>query len=252
MPAIVPLIIIWVCLAAFIICLVGGLLILFERWTPKNAATRRWLVGTLLVSVVGAVGGFATRQFNGNANAATTTPPAEAHQVADPVRPPPVPPVHPNPPNPSQPGGTQPETGTEPAVPAAIVDWAESTLGPRPQMALALDAPYPACVSRLAGQPAGDVLEADASACYRELERFHTDQVLPVYARKAPYETNLERQEETLRPGHLEAGTLPRYTYVLSEMERLRGDGWDQFVALDRRIADDKSNCWRRKCRAPS
>jgi len=251
MPAIVPLIIIWVCLAAFVLCLIGGLLILFERWTPHHAATRRWLVGTLLISVVGAVSGYATRQFSGNAVAAPVQP-AEQRRVADTAGPHPAPPANPNPSASVEPNVPHSETSTDPAVPAAITAWADSTLGQRPQMAVALNAPYPACVGRLAAQPVEDVLEADASACYRELERFHTEQVLPVYARKAPYETNLERQEETLRPGHLESSTLPRYAYVLAEMERLRGDAWDEFVALDRRIADDKSNCWRRKCRARS
>jgi hypothetical protein len=117
-------------------------------------------------------------------------------------------------------------------------------------LAPTIQADYPGCVARLASQSEETILSADVDACRHELTRMHSEQILPVYNLKDPYERKLEQEEEHLRSRHLEAETLPRYSYVLAEMERLRGERWDRFVALDRHLQDDIANCFRRKCRA--
>lgn len=245
MPAIVPLVIIWVCVAAFVLCMIGALLALFEIWTPKSAATKKWLVSGLLFSAVGAVGTFAAKQFNEapGAEQATTSRSGAAGEGSDRGQP------RPSPRNTPVTDPQQPPPESTVSLPEAVREWAEA-LGPRPGFEAAMRAPYPSCVGNLSGQDEAAVLSAETTACRRELNRFHTEWILPVYNRKAAYEENLERQEETLRPRSLESETLPRYSYVLSEMTRLRGEQWDSFVALDRRIQDNIADCLRRKCRS--
>jgi hypothetical protein len=254
MPAIVPLIIIWVCVVAFILCVIGGLLILFERWTPRNNATRRWLVGGLLVSIVGGVSGFASQQFRPGQPTAPATldrqalnvPTDVGNHVAPTLTTDPPPATPRNSPN----DAGSPSQDADAATPATVTDWAEATLGPRPLLAPTIFAAYPGCVASLASQSEETVLSADVDACRHELTRMHSERILPVYNLKAPYERKLEQQEEGLRSRHLESETLPRYSYVLAEMERLRGARSARFVALDRRLQDDIANCFDRRCRA--
>lgn len=239
MPESVAPVLIWACVVAFILCLAGALLVLFELWTPKRRATRNWLVSGVLVSAVGAVGSFATAQFS-----VSRATPVEANQ-AEAVRPPagagetPIVAVTPPP-------------ADEPAAPSpapAFPEWA-GMLGPRPGFEAATGAAYPACVARLRQRGEAMIPSEDALACRRELVQFHTDWILPVYNRKAPYERNLELQEQALRPRNLEPDILPRYSYIVSEMARLQGEQWDAFVALDRRVGDDTTSCLRRRCRS--
>lgn len=243
MPEGVTTVIVWVCVAAFILCMIGALLALFEIWTPKSRATRKWLISGLLFSAVGAVGSFAAKQFNeAPASAQTATSQSEMRQERSDRR-------RARPRRPSAPA-TDPEPPPEApdSESEGVREWAE-VLGPRPGFETAMRAAYPSCVGSLGGQEEASVLSADTVACRRALNRFHTEWILPVYNRKAAYEENLEHQEETMRARHLEPDVMPRYSYVISEMNRLRGGQWDRFVALDRRIQDDIVNCLRRKCR---
>src|SRR4051794_18066459 len=63
MPEYVTEVIIWTCVGAFVICMVCGLLIVTGLWEPKDQAVKKWLLGTVLFAVVGAVAAFAARQF---------------------------------------------------------------------------------------------------------------------------------------------------------------------------------------------
>lgn len=248
MPANVAPVVIWACVVAFILCLVGALLILFERWTPKRRSTSKWLVGGVLSSIVGAVGSFAAAQFSG-----TSPPPiAEADQSGTTK----AALVSPSPPTPRPAAADAtptPSVQDMPAdnVPAGVREWAE-VLGPRPGFETAMRATYPACVASLSGQDEASVTSEASAACRRQLAQFHTEWILPVYNRKAPYERNLEQQEQALRARNLEPEILPRYSFVLAEMTRLQGEQWDRFVALDRRVADDSTACLRRRCRRPA
>lgn len=247
MPANVAPVVIWACVAAFILCLIGALLIIFERWTPKSRATSKWLVGGVLTSAVGAVGSFAAAQFGG-----TSPPIAQANQSGAAKAPPvsPLPPASGPAAADAAPTAAVPDTPAD-IVPAPIREWAE-VLGPRPGFEIAMRATYPACVASLSGQEEASVTGEASAACRRALAEFHTEWILPVYNRKAPYERNLERQEQALRARNLEPEILPRYSYVLAEMARLQGEQWDQFVALDRRVADDSTACLRRRCHRPA
>ena len=259
MPANVAPVVIWACVAAFILCLIGALLALFEIWTPKREATSKWLISGVLFSAVGAVGAYAAARFNDSSPAiqAAVAQPGSARAAGD-DRAASTRELVSNEAQPAPPAGdTTPSPGAggaetaQASVPASVRAWAE-VLGPRPGFEAVMNAPYPACVARLRGQEEAAVTNADAVACRRELLAFHTERILPVYNRKGPYEQNLERQEQVLRARGLETEILPRYSHVLAEMARLQGEEWDAFVALDRRVGDDATSCLRRKCRAPA
>lgn len=247
MPASVAPVVIWACVVAFVLCLAAALLVLFELWTPKSRATRKWLLSGVLFSAVGAVGSFAAAQFSGTGG----LPAPDANQVETvgqtvrPPRPPAPPPAAPDPVPPSP----EPQEPPPAPLPAAVRDWA-AVLGPRPGFEAALRATYPGCVARLreGGEALGSAQEA--ADCRRALAHFHREWILPVYNRKASYEENLERQEQALRARNLEPDILPRYSHVVSEMARLQGEQWDAFVALDRRVGDDITSCQRRRCRS--
>lgn len=247
MPASVAPVVIWACVVAFILCLAGAVLVLFELWTPRSRATRKWLLSGVLFSAVGAVGSFAAAQFGGSPPPQPDSNQNGAAKLAvAPPAPRPRPPVVPD----SAPSSETRETPAD-TLPAAVREWAE-VLGPRPGFETAMRAAYPNCVASLSGQNEASVPSEAAAACRRQLAQFHTEWILPVYNRKAPYEQNLELQERALRPRNLEPEILPRYSYVLAEMARLQGEQWDRFVTLDRQVADDSAACLRRRCRRPA
>jgi hypothetical protein len=257
----IPAVVGWIFILIFAATATIVLLDLAGMRKIKDRAQRKWLFRAVIASVVVAVGGLGTALFK---NMDPNRPPAPAPVVAaptavmsdakvtDPAAKPPVPKTDDAPSTPDRPRGAEgsPAESADEAVPAAVRDWAEAALGPRPLPEAAVRATYPTCVADLRERAEDDILQGDAAACRRELISFHSRQILSVYARKTPYERKLQGQEEALRLRHSEADSIPRYKYVESEMARLTGEGWDRFVELDHRIALDQTSCLRRKCRA--
>lgn len=254
MPAYVTETIIWTCVIAFMICVIAGLLVLTERWTPKNSATSKWLVGGVLVSAVGAVGGFASQQFKDGGAPQPPEVNESAPQSEGAPRPAPVTrqtprrPVEPVPPK----DESVPALPVPPAadVPEEVVAWAETELGARP--VFDADVAYPVCVAALRAQD--NVSRKEARNCRAELEQLHLTAIVGFYNLKRPYDGRLEDQEAALRERGISQDELARYNYVTAEMDRLNSDKSEVLPAvhdLESRLLRDIQSCRRSLCQSP-
>lgn len=247
MPGPIPLIVAYVFLGVFIVCVLAGLAVMLEWWTPRNKRVGTWLVTGVIMSVAGAVVTFGTNIYGGKGGAAaaeTPTPPGPAPSPPTTAAPGPSPTPSPSPAPTASPA---PQTA---GVPEALQEWVGAKLGSRPTLAEISAHPYPACVDELRALAPDAVLTEDANACGRALNRYHTNYLLAYYHVKAPYSANLDSQEEQLRLQLPAPDARERYAFVGAEIARLNGEEWDSIVALERRLADDISSCKRRKCRA--
>jgi hypothetical protein len=255
MPAYVTGTIIWTFVIAFIACIAGGVLMIFGVWEPKDPAVRKWLLRGVVISVVGAVVAFGVRQF------APTTNPSSQEPTNSPQQPQRPPPGQPRPqPATGRPG--QPQGGATPEQPAAVPqpppvpddlkDWAENELGPRPMLPDQVEQQYPPCAAQLSGRDPGETDAADALSCRRDLQKFHLDVVVAYYDTKRPYDRNLEAQEGALRKGGLQPDELPKYNYIIAEMDRLNGEDSPEENALhslEERLLADIRRCSKSACR---
>lgn len=240
MPDYVASVVIWTSVAAFVVCVVAGLAILLEWWVPKHPDTRTWLVGGVLVSIVGAVVGFVGASWKdppvgptapgsfaspGVAPKAGETPsPKSAETVA------------------LMPSPTSSGASCELHTPSALQDWSAATLGLRPNFRCVGEATYPECVAELRGRPGGEVSQVEARACADQIGEFRRTQVAPTYAAKAIYQTRLETAEVRLRSVQQPVDT-DRREYVVAEIARMNGEGWADFVEIDRRSLGDLNLC---------
>lgn len=245
MPPFVLEVILWTCVMAFVLCVIGGLLIVFGRWEPKDPKVKKWLLSGVLFSVVGGVVGFAGKQF---AMPAATPAPIEqrlsnkAAAEPGPATPDPRPGA-----DAARPPVAPPPDNADNAIPEAVRGWAARALGERPLLSQQAAAAYPTCVARLGALDLAAVTQADARACRREVAAFHATVILPYYNRKTPYDRALQVQETQLR----DRADDPRYVYVLAEMDRLNGDDSaeeDLILSLDERYTRDIRACARARC----
>ncbi|UAB78539.1 hypothetical protein INR77_02035 [Erythrobacter sp. SCSIO 43205] len=206
-----------VCVLAFTLCVVGGLLILFERWTPSNPHTAKFLVTGVVASAVAAVTPGAGNLFaaekppvapgplnggnydgigNGGAGGGDITAPLEAEPTSTPS---PTPAATPTPtPSPS-PTPTPPAAEAEPQFSAEVRKWAETTLPPRPFLDKPLGSAYPPCAARLraAGEPDGPSSEADT--CFNQLQAYNSQVLIPHRDRRAKYIPQLQQRSRDER-----------------------------------------------------
>jgi hypothetical protein len=134
-------------------------------------------------------------------------------------------------------------------VPEEVTSWAEAELGTRP--VFRSPATYPDCVATLRSQET--VNRGDARDCRAELEQMHLTEIIGFYNVKRAYDIQLEDQEEKLRRGGISQDELPRYNYVVGEMERLNGDGSAETAAfhdLEGRLLKDIQSCRRSLCQS--
>lgn len=253
MPAYVTETVIWTFVIAFVACMAGGVLMVLGFWEPKDPAVRKWLFRGVVGSVVGAVVAFGIQQFS--------TPPGDGQAkapAADENRPAaPAPPVQQPRPltRPERDREVPPDTPVPQVVerlPDEVRAWAETELGPRPVLSSDGDGNYPSCVARLRSRESSDVSMTDARGCRRELQQFHMDVVVAYYEKKRPYDRNLEAQEAALRRNGLQTEELPKYNYILAEMERLNGEDSAEanaLHALEQRLLDDIRRCSVPACR---
>jgi hypothetical protein len=247
MPPFVLEVVMWTCVVAFVLCVIGGLLIVFGRWEPKDPKVKKWLLNGVLFSVVGGVVGFAGKQFT---TPGSTPAPIERLASNQTVAEPAIGTRTPDPPpgaDAARPPVVPPPANADNAIPEAVRSWAGRALGERPLLSQQAAAAYPTCVARLGALDIAAVTQADARACRREVTTFHASVILPYYNRKTPYDRALTVQEAQLR----ERSDDPRYLYVRAEMDRLNGDDSaeeDLILSLDERYMRDIRACARARC----
>jgi hypothetical protein len=233
--------------------MIAGLLMMFNVWEPKDPAVKKWLRNGVVISIVGAVGAFGVRQFaapSGPPSQPTARPAQPSEPIVAPsgpgLREPPR-----SPPRAKAPSQPDPDAPPSPAIPVELQAWAMETLGPRPMLQADAEQQYPSCVSRLsnAGQDAED---NDALSCRRDLHQFHMDVIVAYYDAKRPYDRKLEAQEAALRKAGVQTVELPKYNYVIAEMDRLNGtDSAEENAvhSLEERVLGDIRRCSQSPCR---
>jgi hypothetical protein len=237
---------------------------IFGLWEPKDPAVRKWLLSGVVISVVGAVVGFGVQQFNPpkhGENSEQSAKPGTAATLSNGSR-------QPTTSGSATPGTAvdQSKTDTEPgaaegkspssngpttaAIPADVRDWAEHALGQRPILSPDVDSDYPPCVARLRNAAQAD---PDAARdCKRDLQSFHLSTIVAYYDVKGPYDRKLEREDALLRKGSLLPDELPRYNYIIAEMDRLNGEDSAEDEAvhrLEERLLSDIKRCAKSACR---
>lgn len=251
MPAYVTETVIWTCVGAFIICMIAGVLIITGRWEPKDPAIRKWLLRSVFFTAVGSVATFAAVQFSGGGADPVPSPEVNETKPLDPQG------QRATPDTREQgrqdrgrlPVGPPRDQEVRPVedIPQEVTSWAGSELGPRPMFCSAPD--YPECVATLRGQDS--VSRKEARRCRSALEQLHLAAVVGFYNLKRPYDIRLEQLEGALRDGGISQEELPRYNYVLAEMDRLNGDKSEEVSAvheLEERLLQDIQACRRSLC----
>ena len=243
-----------VCAVAFTACVVAGLLIIFERWTPADPKTRTYLVSGVLASAVAAVtpgvGGLWTTivadETATPTPAPTTTPAESAVPAPSPTETPAL-----SIPDPS-PTAEDRVQRSELCVPPQPSDLAEAAvvLGPRPDINCARNAPYPQCVDEILGRARGETVPSEGRDCSIAVQLWQSRFIATVYQVKAGYEPALESLELSSRP---RAGDPPSelHEYASAEMKRLLGPNWNVHVELDKKSSHDMNYCYNHLCRAP-
>lgn len=260
-------IVLWTFVFAFVVCVGTGLSVILGLYEPKDPAVKTWLTRGLVFSIVGAVvsaGGYVIKT-GGTPFAAEATPGPSAEDGPTPPQKtgnpsgtpaPSSPPTNRlvTPPIAEETGGVRSDQGSTQSVdhPADVKAWADTELGKRPLLSAPPTPAYPDCVADRRGRAADDVGPAEASACVRQLNRYHQTVIVTFYNAKAPYDTALEGQESKLRKGGITDEEQPQYNYVLSEMDRLNGaDSLElkTLTELEEKIRTDRQSCANNACR---
>ena len=248
---IIPAVIAWAFTLTFLIALVLVLLDVAGVRRIRDVSQRKWLFRSLFASVILAVVGFGTWQFN--AFKQTPEPgPAEAKADVPARRPPPPPRVVEQPEAVPDEAEAQPQPSA-PSVAPEVAAWALESLGERPGVPAAFDRSYPPCVAQLRGREYDDIDPADAADCRRLLSEHHVRYILNFYRLKEVYDRALRHQEIALRRGGVQPDETARYNFVVAENEDFNDPGGPTLQRLeeaDARIRADMTACRTRRCRA--
>jgi hypothetical protein len=251
---IIPAVVAWAFTLTFIIALVLVLLDVAGMRRIRDRVQRKWLFRSLFGSVILAVVGFGSWQFEalkgGSGSSARPAGTTEATATAPT-------PFAPAPPAPAQPDRPRPTPLPVPAadfagqtIPEEVRAWAEQALGARPVLSAVVEGHYPACAEQLRARPMADIARSDANACREELNRFNDTRLVAYYDLKRPYDRNLEDQGEALGEDGLTSEEVPQFNYVRAEIRRLNGEEWDRLMEFQRRYQVDLTRCSRTRCSA--
>lgn len=248
----IPAVIAWAFTLTFLIALVLVLLDVAGVRRIEDESQRRWLFRSLFASVILAVTGFGTWQFDILKQDAR---PAAVAADIPPVAPP-APPHSAAPSPPARSDQSAPQPPAQPAepgaltIPAEVRAWADRALGPRPVLAAVVGGHYPACAAQLRARPVADIALSDARACRQELNRFNDTRLVAYFNLKRPYDHKLEEQGELLGGNGLTSEEVPQFNYVRAEIARLTGEEWDRVVELQQQTMGDIARCARTRCSA--
>lgn len=248
---IIPAVIAWAFTLTFVIALVLVLLDVAGIRQIRDRVQRKWLFRSLFGSVILAVVGFGSWQFEALKQA--VNPPN--HEVAT-TKPAVPPPPRPQPDQKQQPEqrpepSTPNEADTRPAAPPEVAAWAQEALGERPGIPAAFERGYPACVAELRRRSYDDIDPADASDCRRQLSEHHVRYVLGFYQRKEQYDRALRSQEIALRRGGVQPEETARYNFVVAENEDFNDPGGPTLQRIEEaeeRVRRDMTLCRTRRC----
>jgi hypothetical protein len=251
----IPLVIAWAFTLTFVIALILVLLDVAGIRRIQDEGQRKWLFRSLFGSVILAVVGFGTWQFEAfREPSQPAVPPSQAEAKADPA---PTPtPARPEPAGNSIANATpaanptpspDPRSPTDPEVAA----WATATLGARPVVPAAFDTAYPACVAELRARAFDAIDPADASECRARLSDHHVRYIVGFYRAKEAYDRALRSHEAALRRGGIQESERARYNFVVAENEDFNDPGGptlSRIEASEARIQQDMAACRTRRC----
>lgn len=249
---IIPAVIAWSFTLTFVVALVLVLLDVAGIRRIRDRAQRKWLFRSLFGSVILAVVGFGSWQFDSLKQAVDPSGDEVAATnavVPQPSRPRPRPDLkqptqRPAPPTPN-------EADRQPAAPPEVAAWARETLGERPVVPAAFERDYPACVAELRGRTYDEIDPADASDCRGQLSEHHVRYVLGFYQRKEQYDRALRSQEIALRRSGVRPEEAARYNFVLAENEDFNDPGGPTLQRIEEaedRVRRDMTLCRTRRC----
>jgi hypothetical protein len=251
-------VLLWTCIVPFILCMIAGLLVLFEIWTPKNPKTGKWLLNSVVFLAVPAVGSFAIKLFtnpseagNGQNPPAPQAASAPASNLAQPARPveaaraqpPENPPVAPSP---------AAQSALEP-VPETLRPWAAEHLGQRADVDPAFESAYPSCVTDLRARAAEAVAPSEAEDCRRGLSEHHQRYLVPLYAERTRYGRKLTNELAILTRSEITPDNLPLLNFLTRENRNFNyaeGQAYQRFRGAERRINADIDLCDTNSCKA--
>lgn len=251
----IPPVIAWAFTLTFLIALVLVLLDVAGIRRIQDATQRKWLFGSLFGSVILAVVGFGTWQFESFRQ--PPQPPPTQNQAEAGTDPPPAP-KQPQP-DPTQNGIAEPERPADPppasdpppSADSEVAAWAVATLGPRPVVPVAFETSYPTCVAELRGRAYDAIDPADASECRTRLNEHHARYIVAFYQAKEGYDRALRNQEAALRRGGIQESEWARYNFVVAENEDFNDPGGPTLRRIDEteaRINQDRTACRTRRC----
>jgi hypothetical protein len=219
MPTDIRLAVMWLFVAIFAVTALIALLDLAQIIHIRDPARRKWLFGSVIVSVVLAVIGFGTGQFE---TPSTSNEPKPPSKVASQIRE-----------KPSGTGKKQPVAGPKTidvapnpddqakGVSARVAAWVEANMPPRPTLPAEFERDYPPCAAALRA----DAAATSATACRVALEAHKASFVSRFYALKFDYDKALIDQQRQLSRKGLDDEEREIYNFLQAENEDLNYPG---------------------------
>ncbi len=246
----ISLVVAWIFVAVFAITVIIALLDLSQIIKIRDPARRKWLFGTLIVSVVMPVITFGTRILDGSAVAETAIKKMDANverkTTVDPDQKPPKPTIV----SPVVKDAPTIMPDNVPSVPASISAWMNANMPTRPFISTEFETRYPDCAAELRASVISNSLMVDAAQCRSDLEKHKAKYVSSYYSMKEAYDAAIIAKQTELSRRGLNPDEIEVYNFLQSENEDLNygeGKSLKAIVAVEARINDDIKFCRERQ-----